>query len=174
LKVVHKVENVEDEDAITLPGLLEVNATEWCTLEITRHGHDRIIRSYEVTLGPVQRVQIGWLYTPGIPHASYGNSIGVGDVTNTLSIDLSRSCFLKNGHRTDISGLELKEGTVVRSEDFGNRWFVDGRLVASINKDDSAVTIKGASEYNANYMAYMIPVISVKGDAKISAIEYMN
>ena len=172
LKVVYKVENVEDEDAITLPGLLEVNATEWCTLEITRHGHDRIIRSYEVTLGPVQRVQIGWLF--GSTHPSYGNSIGVGDVRNSLSIDLSRSCFLKNGHRTDISGLELKEGTVVRSEDFGNRWFVDGRLVASINKDDSAVTIKGASEYGTGYMDHMIPVISVKGDAKISAIEYRN
>lgn len=174
LKVVYKVENVEDEDAITLPGLLEVNATDWCTLDISRHGHNRIISSYEVTLGPVQRVQIGWLYTPGKTHPSYGNSIGVGDVENTLALDLSRSCFLQNGHRTDISGLELKEGTVVRSEDFGNRWFVNGRLVASINADDPAVTITGASQYNAQYIDYMIPVISVKGAAKISAIEYRN
>jgi len=171
LKVVYKNGG---EDAVTLPGLLEVNATEWCTLEISRHGHNRVISAYEVTLGPVQRVQIGWLYTPDKTHPSYGNSIGVGDVENTLSLDLSRSCFLNNSHRTDISGLELKEGTVVRSEDFGNRWFVDGRLVASINEDDPAVTITGASEYDAKYMAYMIPLLSVKGDAKISAIEYRN
>jgi len=174
LKVVYKTENVEDEDAVTLSGLLEVNATEWCTLEITRHGHGRVVSSYEVTLGPVQRVQIGWLYCPSTIHPTYGNSIGVGDVENTLSLDLSRSCFLKNGQRTDISGLELKEGTVVRSEDFGNRWFVDGRLVASLDTDDPAVTITGSSEYKDHYMQFMKPVISVKGGAKISAIEYMN
>lgn len=170
LKVVYKAKNGE-EDAIGLPGLLEVNATEWCTLEISCHGHNRVISAYEVTLGPVQRVQIGWMYRT---HPSYGNSIGVGDVAHTLSIDLSRSCFLKDGDRTDISGLELKEGTVVRSEDFGNRWFVNGRLVASIIEDDPAVTITGGSEYNAQYMGWMFPVISVKGDAKISAIEYRN
>lgn len=159
----------EEKKEITLLGLLEVNAKEWCTLEIRRRGHNKTINTFEVTLGSVQRVQIGWAYEE---IKSYGNSIGVGDVENTLSIDLSRSCFLSEGVRTDIGGLELKEGTVVRSEDFGNKWFVDGRLVASSHEGDGVVKISGSS-FTSDKVA-LRPVISVKGDVHVSAIEYMN
>ena len=57
LKVMYELHNIEedkeDENYITLNGILEVNANRWCTL-VCRRGHSKKIDAFEVTLGPVQ------------------------------------------------------------------------------------------------------------------------
>jgi hypothetical protein len=61
------------------------------------------------------------------------------DTSNSISIDLVSSCFLSEGKRTGICRIELKVGSVLRLENYGSEWFVDGKLVASMNSDQSRV-----------------------------------
>jgi len=173
----NSLENVETLDMI---GSLEVDAKDWCTFELSRCGHSRTISAFEVTLGSVQRIQVGWtFYTSDADTDNKfkfkGTSFGVGDVACSLAIDLARSCFLRDGIRTDMSGLEIKEGSVVRSENFGNKFFIDGRLVASADASDGGVQITGGSGWmNGDYWKFMRPALSIKGQMKISAIEYKD
>ena len=103
----------------------------------------------------------------------YGNSPGVGDINNYICIDLCQSCFLKNGAQVDIGGLDSEQGTVVRSDDFGNKWYVDGQFVASTSDSDYVVKIAGCSGYQ-NHTTYFRPLITVKGNVTVSAIKYMK
>lgn len=119
----------------------KVNAKEWTTFKVSMDGHSRCIKTYEVVLGSVQRIQIGWEYTGFTKDFETGNKLGVGDLKCTSAIDLSRSCYLVDGENTFIDGLEHKAGTIVRTEDFGKNWYVNGKLVAtdSTTRDDGVV-----------------------------------
>jgi hypothetical protein len=66
-------------------------------------------------------------------------------------------------------------GSVVRLENYGSEWFVDGKLIASINSDHSGVfkVVQPDILKRCRDREYYIkPVISIKGQAKVSAIEY--
>ena len=171
-----------DDNAVRLKSSLEVVTNEWVSFKLVRHGHYRNIRAFEVQLGEVQRVQIGWEYRPNrddnTDKFEYGPSTGVGDVENTYAIDLSRSCYLWNGgNKRDVPGLELKEGTIIRSEKFGQKWWVDGKLVASTGDDAEGVVKIDTLQLTSGHPCsneYLLPAISIKGSAKVTEIEYSD
>ena len=166
------------KDTAEMISPLEVDSKDWATFKISSDGHQRNIKSYEVVLGAVQRIQIGWRYISF--DLSADHSKGVGDVKQTLALDLTRSCYLLDGTITQIDSLEQKDGTVVRSEDWGRKWFVNGKLVASDSDspEDGVVKSAGAERWKANhnnwaYMrAHMRPIISLKGQVQVTKVEF--
>ena len=52
------------EDLAGIIGPKKVNAKEWTTFILNREGHKRSIKSFEVTLGDVKDIKIGWYYQP--------------------------------------------------------------------------------------------------------------
>ena len=149
---------------------LELDSKDWATFEIFSDGHERNIKSYEVVLGAVQRIQIGWRYISF--DLSADHSKGVGDVKQTSALDLTRSCYLLDGTMTQIDSLEQKDGTVVRSEDWGRKWFVNGKLVASDSEPPEDGVIKSAGAVLHNNWAYMRPIISLKGQVQVTKVEF--
>lgn len=133
---------------------LHIHAKEWCTFQLVRQGHTRKIESFEVRLGKVHRFQIGFV-DKSDPFV-YSQSIGVGDIPNTYSLDTVRSCILKEGTKTDVEGVEVKEGSIIKVELCG-KWYVDGTLVASDDK-----------------IKFNIPAISIKGEATVIHVAYGN
>jgi hypothetical protein len=95
-----------------------LESEQWVTFEVSSCGHKRRIKSYKVTLGSVQRIQIGWKYRSTVQFNGGGNILGVGDVGNTAFIDLSTACYLADSTSTSIYDLEHNKGTIVRSKDF--------------------------------------------------------
>jgi hypothetical protein len=157
-----------------------VDADDWETYALHPVGHKRRIQSYEVTLGTVQRIQIGW-------HACIlekklaiqeNDNVGVGDVKDTLALDLTRSAFLVDGKPIPVKGLGHVEGTVVRTEDFGKRWFVNGHPAAEFPQqkwDELCHSIRcrtGNGNYHSRAKIEMHPFISVKGEIEVTTIEF--
>ena len=103
--------------------------------------------------------------------------MGVGDVDYTPALDLTRSCYLLNGRMTQIDSLEQVEGTVVRSEDYGKKWFVNGKLVASeSSRQEDGVVKSGSYKIWDKHKGWesMRPIISLKGQVKVTEIEFYN
>ena len=168
------------KDTAEMISPLEVDSKDWATFEISSDGHKRNIKSYEVVLGAVQRIQIGWRYFSF--DLSADHSKGVGDVNQTSALDLTRSCYLLDGTMTQIDSLEQKEGTIVRSEDYGKKWFVNGKLVASDSEplEDGVIKSAGAERWKSantiagrNYLN-MRPIISLKGQVQVTRVEFYD
>jgi hypothetical protein len=159
------------EDSVEIIGPMKVSAKEWTTFQICQEGHSRLIKSYEVTLGTVQRIQIGWKCTNGSVSFDEGNSSGVGDVQNTNAIDLTRSTYLCNGNGTPIDALEHAKGTVVRSENYGCDWYVKGELLEIPKEGWNALNIDVKDIRGGfPYRAHVRPFISIKGEMEITSI----
>jgi hypothetical protein len=134
------------------------------------------IESYEVTIGQVESLQIGWKcdYCDDVLVAGVPNGQGVGDVAGSVAIDFIRSGIVVDGNFQAIEGLTATEGCIVRCEDFGNRWYFKGRLIASYLAADSVVVIRATTSHaTAGQYPYpfgspthtrgVSPAISVKG-----------
>jgi len=156
-----------------------VTSEEWCSFELRPRGHCRTIKSFEVTALECQRIQMGWVNETTSGAVELGrNETGVGDLDNTVGLDLSRSSIVNNGSLHRIDGLQLKNGTSIRSEDYGNRWYVDGQLVASnkVSESDSVLLLgeerARREPYSNNKDLYAHPVISATGKFKVSSFFY--
>mmetsp|Transcript_4092 Transcript_4092/g.4558 ORF Transcript_4092/g.4558 Transcript_4092/m.4558 type:complete len:192 (+) Transcript_4092:1-576(+) len=174
-------EHTGSEDSVDIIGPKKVNAKEWTTFKLNREGHARSIKSYEVTLGEVMDIKIGWYYKPAdiIPAdfiAPIIVNLGPGDVPGTVGLDLERSKFMVNGECIqEAEGLEYTNGTVVRAEDYGKVWYVDGEIVAPTSKEvveKLDLTYKDSRNRPAVYV--MRPLISIKGEMEITYIELEN
>ena len=148
------------EDSVDFIHPMKVNAKEWTTFELSRFGHNRDVKSYEITLGEnVKRIQIGWNHVNGtVPAITFGT--GIGDITNTSAIDFTRSCYLLNGIKKQIDHLEHQKGTVVRSENYGSDWYVDGEMIRPTLNNAFSTTVKG-----------IVPYISIKGEMEVTAVK---
>jgi hypothetical protein len=123
------------------------------------------IKSFEVTIRKVERAQIGWR-SSGVVTSAIAGTTGVGEVASTVALDCCRSVMLVNGTIIPIDG-RCKDGSTIRCEDRGNKWYVDGRLVASTNQADSVTLIA----WNMTGMQG-VPAISAKGSFCVSDVEY--
>jgi len=161
------------EDSAGIISPKKVNANEWTTFALKREGHERSIKSYEITLGNVQRIQIGWHYKAA--DLTTGNSLGVGDVPGTIALDLSRYTFLVNGEGIpEADGLNYTDGTVVRAEDYGKVWYVNGEIVAPTSKERvEGIDLTETDRYG-RLVYVMRPLISIRGEMEISSIELDN
>ena len=164
-----KLKALRSTDSLEMVGPQKGVAKKWTTLELTRDGHSRMIKTYEVTLGEVQRFQMGWGKSSNFP--SDGEDLGVGGYIDSFALDLSRSVFLKKSQKsfspnnrdytvehTTVEGLEHPAGTVVLSKDYGRLWFINGQLVFDAEK-------KMIDSHQ------LMPLISIKGEFEITSIE---
>jgi hypothetical protein len=136
-----------------------VTANDWSVFKIVTEGHKRSIVSFEVTIGRVESMHIGWLI-PGIWQANLTSSApisGVGECIASVGLDCARCGLVVNGQFTKVQDLSIDEGSVIRCENRGKRWFVNGNEIASsfLPAIDQSV----------------IPAFSGKGKWKITAVE---
>jgi len=155
------------EDSVEYIHRTKVNAKEWTTFQLSEdgHGHGRKVKSYEVTLGDdVKRIQIGWIHSTHSVNLNIadGNNAGVGDISYTYALDLTKSTFLINGTGNPIDRLEYKKGTIVRSENYGSDWYVDGETIFPSSKE-KCKDLKG-----------LCPLISIKGEMEITSIQLVD
>ena len=116
-----------------------VTSREWSTFTIQISGHNREIVSYEVVLGNVERMQIGWIneekYIENLTNEPHN---GVGEEANSIALDCCRGGLLNQGEFTKL-GLNIGAGSVIRCEQKTRRYFVNGKLVVSSISSDDAV-----------------------------------
>lgn len=161
-----------------------IYSNEWATFELVREGHTRNVKSIEIRLGKCERLQFGIQYLGGNNlKFDYSQSTGVGDIANTCAIDTVRSCALNAGHRTDISGMEVNEGSIIKLEEdnwyvdgelfASTNWYVDGELVASTTAKEGIVKMNRSTatqNYGQNYGSKW--ALSIKGEAQLISIDY--
>jgi hypothetical protein len=145
---------------------LSIDATEWATFAIEGQGHDLIIKSFDVTMHQVERAQIGWRHNH-FSTEEFQGTIGVGEIANTVALDCCRSVMLVEGVLLPIDR-RCKEGSTIRCEEGGKRWYIDGRLIASMYQSDKDVPHLFAHTTGQ----YALPTISAKGSFTVSNVEY--
>ncbi len=144
-----------NNDSVKMTGPRKVVSKKWETFKLALDGHSRKIKTYEVTLGKVQRIQIGWGCLESFSPDE--EDVGVGEVNGTIALDLTRSSFLTEGSLRSIDGLEHPKGTVVLSKNYGSQWFVNGELVFDAEENEVQPSD--------------IPLISIKGEFEVTSVE---
>lgn len=158
---------------------LTVTAKEWSTFTVQTQGHDRDIVSFEVVLGNVERAQIGWINEAKyVENLSNDHSNGVGEEANSVALDCCRGGLLNQGEFTKLEGLSIRPGSVIRCEQKGHRWLVDGRLVvSSIASDFETIHFENhflPPGHISQKADKIIPSFSGKGNWQLSEIVLSN
>jgi len=173
--------------------------SEFTTLTLVPVGHNRKIKTYEVTLGQVEHIELGWIHT-GCTKRSYNSfkdidyqeEYGLHDTPKVVALDVIDSSLFtvltafkreKNEYvqnpresRFECDSLDMLEcsvGTIVRMES-GKVWYVNGDQVASL-------TEKEWSEFHNNNMtsthggevnSSYVPIISMIGSIEITSVTF--
>jgi hypothetical protein len=151
------------DDSVEVISPRKVNTKEFTTFQLAGVGHNRSVKSYEVTLGDnVQKLQIGWKFSDEAVKVHEKNRDFLGDIgdKDTFALDVTKSDFLLEGNRIPICCIDYKKGTAIRSEDQGRIWYVDGEAVHPSSRGKFKLSYKGA-----------FPLISIKGEMEITYIE---
>ena len=84
-----------------------VKSSEWVTLTVQTQGHAREITSFEVVLGNVERMQIGWINESRyVENLSDDHKNGVGEEENSLALDCCRGGLLN-----EVRQIRTRDGT---------------------------------------------------------------
>ena len=158
-----------------------VTAKEWLTFTVQTQGHVREIISYEVVLGNVERFQIGWIdESKYVENLSNDHKNGVGEEIFSIALDCCRGGLLNQGEFTKLIGLSIGAGSVIRCEQKGHRWIVNGELVLSSRKSDDN-TMHFANSFlpqfghvNRRDDDKIIPCFSGKGHWRITQLVLSN
>jgi len=153
---------------------IKVDSKCWENYRVTGNGHKRHIKSFEVTLGTVQGLQIGWKLEYSDESLQGNETLLVGNKMHTYALDITKALFLVEGEIQNIGEqLEYSEGTVVRSQEYGRLWLVNGKQVAPIATGffDRMTNPFHRTDYQIDAFT---PMISVNGQVEISKIEYNN
>jgi hypothetical protein len=109
-----------------------VKAHDWTVLTLVPSGHEREVHTFEVKLGDVENVQLGWL-DPNYWKADTSTSADtkVGESEYSLGLDLCTSGFLFGGSFAKASDLSVGKGDVIRCEKLHTTftWHVNGTVV---------------------------------------------
>eukprot|EP01082_Thalassiosira_pseudonana_P014108 g12482.t1 g12482 contig6:2003447-2004614(-) len=146
---------------------LGVATREWTTFTLGTRGHNRPIKSFSVILGNVERAQIGWVRSGHFVRLlRSGDHKGVGEEKYSFGLDCCRGGLLYEGAFTKLEGLLTGNGSVIKCENKGERWLVNGHVVASsIALDETFHLPPDLQQHN------LIPAFSGKGDWKICEVE---
>lgn len=146
---------------------LGVMSKEYATFTLEMRGHKRPIRSFSVILGDVETIQIGLVRTNHfVKKLRPGEHKGVGMERYSFCLDCSRGGLLYEGSFTKLDGLSMEKGTLIRCENKGERWLVNGLVVASsIALEDSFHLPPDLQQYS------LIPAFSGKGSWRICEVE---
>jgi len=165
-----------EKDCVDLKELLSVRSEDWCYFNLTQCGHSRKIKSFEVTVIEAKGIKVGWVEEETVNTCDLDNDEAIiGDAEGSVALDPYLSGITIDGTLKRVEGLELKDGLIIRTEDFGNRWYIDGRLVASDDKSDSALLVKSENSYpysDSYHTYYRHPVIFINGEFLVSDIKY--
>mmetsp|Transcript_28757 Transcript_28757/g.77868 ORF Transcript_28757/g.77868 Transcript_28757/m.77868 type:complete len:325 (+) Transcript_28757:679-1653(+) len=149
------------EDAFEIIGSKQVNAKEFTSFALQLDGHSRKIKTYEITLGDVKRVQVGWF----LPNwCKFVAGKGAGEMQYSYALDLSRFYFMQDGNITGIQPIEHPKGSVVRSENFGRDWFVNGKRGVPVEM----IQLQGYRSECA--IDSCSPLISIQGEMEITSV----
>jgi hypothetical protein len=141
------------------------------------NSHARRILSFEITLGAFTSVSVGWA-SPGVKdlYQEYSEGRGVGYAGNSIALDCTKSSMVHKLSTPDaptvtthIPGLSLAEGSVIRCEDYGHKWYVDGKLAACAGSGETEGVRSIPGWPPATQTA--IPFISAQGCFRVSKIE---
>ncbi|VEU42710.1 unnamed protein product [Pseudo-nitzschia multistriata] len=161
MKTVPKI-----EDAVEIIGTKKVIAKEFTTFQMAPDGHSRRVKGFEIRLGTTQRIQVGWSYkNDDVMEKSVGHYEG------SFALDLTGSSFLVGGGAKRLSYIEHPEGTVVRSENFGRTWYVNGELL-TVNASNDQVE-KIWRRYWSN-LESLRPLISIEGEVEVTSVELVD
>jgi len=154
-----------------------VKSSEWSTFTVQTQGHRREITSFEVVLGNVERMQIGWINESRyVENLSDDHKNGVGDEENSLALDCCRGGLLNQGEFSKLEGLSnLGAGSIIRCEQKGHRWLIDGKLVVSSVASDETRHFENkflppTGHVNNGEEDKIIPCFSGKGHWTLSSI----
>ena len=90
----------------------------------------------------------------------------MGEEKFSFGLDCCRGGLLYEGSFTALDGLATEKGTVIRSENKGERWLVNGQLVAS------SIALEETFQLPPDLQQYsLFPAISGKGDWTICEVE---
>ena len=155
----------------------KVEADIWTTFLLEKMPGNNVtsVASYEIILGQSTSAQIEW--ASGAIKDANGDGKGIGYVDLSVALDFSRSGIaigaFSSGSLTyaesfvSVPGVPLiSEGTVIRSENKGRRWLVNGILVASANEGDGVADVS-----LVNNLGTLYPCFSLKGSLCVSSIE---
>lgn len=144
-----------------------MSTSEWASFTLGTKGHTRPISSFSIILGQVEMGQFGWVRSGHFVRILRpGNHKGVGEEKYSFGLDCCRGGLLYEGKFTKIDGLSFGSGTVIRCENKGERFLVNGRAVASsIALDETFQLPPDLQQYN------LIPAFSGKGDWKVCEVE---
>jgi len=152
-----------------------VKSSEWSTFTVQTQGHGREITSFEIVLGNVERMQIGWINeSMYVENLSNDHRSGVGEEENSLALDCCRGGLLNQGEFTNLEGLSIGAGSIIRCEQKGHRWIVDGDLVVSSIASDETRHFQNnflpPTGHVNNSSDKIIPCFSGKGHWTVSQI----
>ncbi|CAB9508088.1 SH3KBP1-binding protein 1 [Seminavis robusta] len=146
-------------------------------LQPLENRHRMYIKSFEVKV-PAKKsdsrspTQVGWMREG---HGSYlfnrksDGTEGVGYGNYSVAWDFVRSGIVVQGQFTEVPNASVKAGSVIRCEDRGNSWYIDGSLVASTQSQKNVALISISSVGVNN----MIPCVSLKGKCEFkTTIEF--
>ena len=151
-----------------------VKSKSYSTFTIQTMHHKREITSFEIILGNVERMQIGWINESRyVENLSNDNRNGVGEEESSIALDCCRGGLLLEGSFCRLDSLSIGSGSIIRCEDKGHRWFVNGILVAStILTDDVATHFDNSflPPIHCQRESKIVPCFSGKGIWTISQI----
>ena len=193
-----------------------VSTKQWSTFIMKPYGHNREIKSFEIELGNVESPCIGWakiqdkcfnkkdLFIPYINNDDNNccrSAKGVGQDKQSVALGLGYSSKDSNNEEKvgislngtfislDNGAIEFKQGTKIRCEDRGNKWYVNDALVAvgsntSIRNKNEFMCKNGIipnassatnglsiiTEFDLN-IVNLVPAFSGKGDWRVTKVE---
>ena len=156
-----------------------INSENWTTYGILPlpGNHSRKIKSFEVSfLQPHPSAQIGWLdWSERESYFETENGRGVGYVeASNIAFDCVRSGIVVNQSFSPLlataTSTVMTERIVIRSENFGREWYIDGKLVASSTIEENDVD-NNVLQFRHWSPENVVPCLSVKGSCTITNIE---
>ena len=146
---------------------LAVTSSEYATFTLETRGHKRPIRSFSVILGDVEKIEIGLVRANHfVKKLRAGDHSGVGQERYSFCLDCCRGGLLYEGSFTKLDGMTTQKGTLVRCENKGEKWLVNGQVVASsIALEDSFHLAPDLQQY------VLIPAFSGKGSWQVCEVE---
>lgn len=135
------------------------------TFNIIPKGHEREICSFQITLEKVDSIRVGWIMSKaGFIRNSVGcisNSVedteGVGAKEGTVALSYfpcEVDVKLDGVDSGKVPNDSVFRTVEMRCEDFGNRWYVDGKLVLSTDPNDGEGTMAMQSRMRGEHYCF--------------------
>ena len=151
----------------------EVNFKEFATfcLRPLDGRHNQPVKSFEVKLNCTGNCQIGWVHPNYMTHTlsqAKNGTQGVGYGSSSLSYDVVRGGMVLSGSFQEVPNASVKSSSVIRCDEQGKAWYIDGKLIASTQKRDNAAQISTGSLVGTS-----VPCISMRGKVEFISIEFL-